>query len=98
MSGRVRESLTTHSKKPQIFYDILTRNTPEPRIDVFARMKRYGWDTFGDDKKLNAITLETFVKFGSDKPLPKDRDKKIIPIPIFQSRKEQFSKSFVVKT
>jgi N6-adenosine-specific RNA methylase IME4 len=43
------EKLTTHSKKPNIFYEILESNTPEPRIELFARNKRNGWDTWGNE-------------------------------------------------
>ena len=35
--------------------------------------------------------LETFVEFDVFKRTPKNRDKSIIPIPIFQNRKDQFS-------
>ena len=43
------EKLTTHSTKPQILYDILERNTPAPRLELFARNKREGWDSIGFD-------------------------------------------------
>lgn len=43
------EKLRKHSEKPDIFYDILKANTPSPRIDIFARKKRDGWDVWGDE-------------------------------------------------
>lgn len=37
-----------HSQKPDEFYEILRERTPEPRIDIFARRRHYGFDAFGD--------------------------------------------------
>jgi len=38
-----------HSRKPDIVYDVLKNNTKEPRIDIFAREKREGWDVWGNE-------------------------------------------------
>lgn len=43
------EKLTKHSTKPEIFYKILESNTPEPRLELFARRKRIGWDCWGNE-------------------------------------------------
>jgi N6-adenosine-specific RNA methylase IME4 len=43
------EKLTTHSRKPEGFYKILESNTPQPRIELFARNKRDGWDVWGNE-------------------------------------------------
>ena len=45
----ISEKLTTHSTKPTILYDILETNAPEPRLELFARHKREGWDSIGFD-------------------------------------------------
>lgn len=37
-----------HSQKPDKFYG-LVETLGEPRIDVFARQKRAGWDVWGDE-------------------------------------------------
>lgn len=37
-----------HSIKPEIFYDLVRRVSPEPRIDVFARKKRKGFAVYGN--------------------------------------------------
>ena len=37
-----------HSIKPHIFYKWLNKRTQEPRIDIFARKKHYGFDAWGD--------------------------------------------------
>ena len=41
--AKVRE----HSRKPDEFYDIVKRVSPEPRIDIFSREKREGFDSYG---------------------------------------------------
>lgn len=42
------EKLTTHSTKPEILFQILENNTPEPRLQLFARDIRPGWLSIGD--------------------------------------------------
>ena len=36
-----------HSRKPDAFYDLVRRVSPGPRIDVFARERRDGFDAWG---------------------------------------------------
>jgi len=43
------EKKTTHSTKPQIMYQLLEERTYEPRIELFARNKRVGWDVWGNE-------------------------------------------------
>jgi N6-adenosine-specific RNA methylase IME4 len=43
--GKVRE----HSRKPDEFYDLVKTASPEPRIDIFSREKRDGFDQWGND-------------------------------------------------
>jgi len=43
--GKVRE----HSRKPDEFYELVKQASPEPRIDVFSREKREGFDQYGDE-------------------------------------------------
>ncbi|MGQ9621813.1 MAG: MT-A70 family methyltransferase, partial [Bacteroidales bacterium] len=38
-----------HSKKPGIFYSIVKQVSPEPRLDMFAREKRDGFDVWGNE-------------------------------------------------
>ena len=38
-----------HSRQTDILYDTLKENTREPRIDIFAREKREGWDVWGNE-------------------------------------------------
>jgi N6-adenosine-specific RNA methylase IME4 len=44
-----REKRGKHSRKPDIFYNKLKENTQEPRIDIFAREHRDGWDAWGNE-------------------------------------------------
>lgn len=38
-----------HSEKPAAFYDLVEEMSPGPYLDVFARLQRFGWDTFGNE-------------------------------------------------
>jgi N6-adenosine-specific RNA methylase IME4 len=37
-----------HSAKPEAFLDMVERVSPAPRLEVFARRARFGWDYAGD--------------------------------------------------
>jgi N6-adenosine-specific RNA methylase IME4 len=39
---------TGHSAKPERFYEIVERVSPEPRLELFARRRRVGWDVWGN--------------------------------------------------
>lgn len=43
--AKVRE----HSRKPEEFYDVVRRVSPGPRIDVFSREDRPGFDAWGNE-------------------------------------------------
>lgn len=38
-----------HSRKPDAFYELVERVSPGPRLELFARRRRYGWDVLGDE-------------------------------------------------
>lgn len=38
-----------HSKKPEFFQDLIETVSNEPRLEMFARRKRAGWDVFGNE-------------------------------------------------
>lgn len=40
---------TPHSQKPDAFYDLVERVSPSPRLELFARRQRLGWDTWGNE-------------------------------------------------
>lgn len=37
-----------HSVKPEAFLDMVERVSPAPRLEMFARRNRIGWDTWGN--------------------------------------------------
>lgn len=43
--AKVRE----HSRKPDEFYNIVRKVSPDPRIDIFSREKREGFDQYGNE-------------------------------------------------
>ncbi len=38
-----------HSKKPDLFMDLIEQASPAPRLELFARRQRLGWDTWGNE-------------------------------------------------
>lgn len=38
-----------HSQKPEPFMDMIERFSPSPRIELFARRRRLGWDAWGNE-------------------------------------------------
>lgn len=52
-----------HSKKPNIFRTKILRlmGDMQPRIELFARTKIHGWDTWGNDEKLKLEPLENYL-------------------------------------
>ena len=45
-----------HSEKPGTFYDLVERVSPGPRLELFARTQRLGWDTWGNEA-LNHVEM-----------------------------------------
>ena len=45
-----------HSAKPDAFLDMVERVSPAPRLELFARSQRLGWDTWGNEA-LEHVTL-----------------------------------------
>lgn len=38
-----------HSAKPEAFLDVVEQVSPAPRVELFARRARFGWDYWGDE-------------------------------------------------
>lgn len=38
-----------HSRKPDAFLDMVESVSPAPRVELFARRQRLGWDTWGNE-------------------------------------------------
>jgi len=49
---------TEHSRKPDAFYDLAEHVSPAPRLELFARRRRLGWDAWGDgvDSDIEVVT------------------------------------------
>lgn len=45
-----------HSAKPGAFYDLVEAVSPAPRVELFAREQRLGWDSWGNEA-LEHVTL-----------------------------------------
>ena len=58
----IRSKASSHSRKPNIFYGLIERSSPGPRIELFARNRREGWDAWGNEVQ----TAEQKVLFTSD--------------------------------
>ena len=42
-------SIKPHSTKPQIFFNLVDEMSPDPKIEMFARKRRLGWDCWGNE-------------------------------------------------
>jgi hypothetical protein len=50
-----RERKGAHSAKPDFYRDMIERMTPDlPRIELFARSRREGWEVWGNQAPLPA--------------------------------------------
>lgn len=38
-----------HSEKPEQFFDLVEQLSPAPRLELFARRRRLGWDAWGNE-------------------------------------------------
>ena len=53
----IKRPHNSHSTKPEFFQEMIERVTDEPRLEMFARRKREGWDVFGDEVE-GSITID----------------------------------------
>ena len=45
----VAANVEAHSAKPECFLDFIETISPAPRVELFARRARFGWDYWGDE-------------------------------------------------
>lgn len=45
-----------HSRKPELFLDLIEQVSPGPYLELFARRQRLGWDTWGNEA-LNHVEM-----------------------------------------
>ena len=61
IENHIRSKIRKHSQKPDIIRDKIVELCGDvPRIELFARTKVHGWDTWGNDEKLQSDPLESF--------------------------------------
>lgn len=46
-----------HSRKPEVFIDLIEQVSPGPRVELFSRRHRMGWDVWGNESA-NTAQLE----------------------------------------
>lgn len=44
-----------HSKKPEFFQDLIERVSDAPRLEMFARREREGWDVWGNEVESSVV-------------------------------------------
>jgi len=54
-----------HSQKPTEFYEMIEKLHPPPRLELFARQKREGWDCWGNEVDIDEDNVEAFCVLGS---------------------------------
>lgn len=57
----IRTQKQEHSRKPDELYEIIENCSPGPRLEIFARGKRKGWDVFGNQAEDYNIEWETYA-------------------------------------
>lgn len=50
----VEESVTRHSKKPSVFYNMIEKMYTGAKIELFAREKRDGWEVWGNEPDIDS--------------------------------------------
>lgn len=61
-----RSQANGHSIKPDVFYAKIRDRTQEPRIDIFARKRHFGFDAWGDQVE-NQIQIPLLVSLNETK-------------------------------
>lgn len=54
----IRAPKGRHSEKPEAFFDLVQRQSDGPYLELFARKKRDGWDSWGNELK-SAVLITT---------------------------------------
>jgi N6-adenosine-specific RNA methylase IME4 len=74
-----------HSIKPQVFYDEIRTIFPGPRVEIFAREKRPGFDGWGDEYGTKPITRRELLSRSINRYLAhKAFNPNQLPLPIIK--------------
>jgi len=52
---------TEHSRKPEKAYQMIEKVSPSPRLEMFARRKREGWDVWGNEIQEDLFTAQAAI-------------------------------------
>jgi len=55
----IKRPHNSHSTKPEFFQDLIEQVSDSPRLEMFARRKRFGWDVWGNEVESD-INIETY--------------------------------------
>jgi N6-adenosine-specific RNA methylase IME4 len=47
--GKIKRGADRHSEKPSRSFEIIEAVSPGPRLEMFARAPRAGWDVWGNE-------------------------------------------------
>ncbi len=61
----------SHSRKPEAFMDLFEAASPAPRLEMFSRRARFGWDTWGNEA-LHGDDMTCNAPGASGEPLCED--------------------------
>jgi N6-adenosine-specific RNA methylase IME4 len=56
VSSVIRCPRGRHSSKPDIVRDLIASWYPWPRLEMFSRIKRPGWDSFGNEIEIDLLS------------------------------------------
>jgi len=57
-----------HSRKPESFQDVIEQVSDMPRLEMFARRYRLGWDAFGNEVESHVeIPVRSLTQHAPDK-------------------------------
>ncbi len=66
--GYFEERIKKHSQKPDVFYTEIAKVTKEPRVDLFARRRHYGFDAWGNQVE-KQIEIPLMVALNANQPI-----------------------------
>ena len=67
----ISEDVTEHSRKPGSAYTLIEQNAPTPRIELFARARRPGWFSVGNE--IDGKDINQSFKDGNFTYTPKNK-------------------------
>jgi len=60
-SNIIRTKVREHSRKPDEFYNLIEATNIGPKIELFARYRRIGWDAWGNEELREAYIQDKII-------------------------------------